>query len=356
MCINKIFVNTIIGDYMNNEVDLARYQLRTDLAIESVNQTKDLEGIEVSTNMIEEIKVTEVNINEIGSKKINKKVGNYITIEFEDITDTNNKNKVLNIFSDKLRELIKKIGIYDNDSCLLIGLGNDKSTPDSLGPLSINNILVTNHLFELGELSSGFRRVSAINPGVMGTTGIETSDIISSIVDRIKPDFIIVIDALASGAIERVNKTIQMTDTGIHPGSGVGNSRKEISKEILGIPVIAIGVPTTVDAVTIVSDTINYMYKHFTYTKENIDSPRNKLMIGIPNYLKKNIRVEKKDRSKLLGLIGNLEDDEIRQLIFEVLTPVGYNLMVTPKEIDFVVEKLADIIGNGINKTLHKNV
>lgn len=341
---------------MNKEIDLAKYQLRTDLAIESVNQTKDLEGIEVSTDMIGDIKVTEVNINEIGSKKIDKKVGNYITIEFEDITDTNNKNKVLDVFSDKLKELIKKIGIYDNHSCLVIGLGNDRSTPDSLGPLSINNILVTNHLFELGELSSGFRRVSAINPGVMGTTGIETSDIISSIAGSIKPDFIIVIDALASGAIERVNKTIQMTDTGIHPGSGVGNSRKEISKEILGIPVIAIGVPTTVDAVTIVSDTINYMYKHFTYTKENIDNPRNKLMIGVPNYLKKDIKVKKQDKSKILGLVGNLEDEEVRQLIFEVLTPVGYNLMVTPKEIDFVVEKLADIIGNGINKTLHKNV
>lgn len=341
---------------MNKEIDLSKYQLRTDLAIESVNQTKDLEGIEISTETIDDIKVTEVNITELGSKKINKKTGNYITIEFEDITDTNNKNKVLKIFSNKLKELIKKIGIYEYDSCLVIGLGNDKSTPDSLGPLSINNVLVTNHLYELGQLSSNFRRVSAINPGVMGTTGIETSDIISSIVDKINPEFIIVIDALASGAIERVNKTIQMTDTGIHPGSGVGNSRKEISKEILGVPVIAIGVPTTVDAVTIVSDTINYMYKHFAYTKENIDNPSNKLMIGIPNYLKKNIQVKKQDRNKLLGLIGDLEDEEIRQLIFEVLTPVGYNLMVTPKEIDFVVEKLADIIGNGINKTLHRNV
>lgn len=341
---------------MNKEIDLSKYQLRTDLAIETIDKTKDIDGIEINTDMIDGIKVTEVYINEVGSKKINKKVGNYITMEFEDVTDSNNKNKVLNVFSSKLKELIKKIGIYDNDSCLIIGLGNDKSTPDSLGPLSINNILVTNHLFELGELSSGFRRVSAINPGVMGTTGIETSDIISSIAGSIKPDFIIVIDALASGSIERVNKTIQMTDTGIHPGSGVGNSRKEISKEILGIPVIAIGVPTTVDAVTIVSDTINYMYKHFMYTKENFYNPRNKLMIGVPNYLKKDVKVQKQDKSKILGLIGNLEDEEVRQLIFEVLTPVGYNLMVTPKEIDFVVEKLADIIGNGINRTLHKNV
>ena len=147
-----------------------------------------------------------------------------------------------------------------------------------------------------------------------------------------------------------------MTDTGIHPGSGVGNSRKEISKEILGIPVIAIGVPTTVDAVTIVSDTINYMYKHFSYTKENINNPSNKLMVSTPNYLKKKIKIDKGDKSKLLGLIGNLEDFEIKQLVFEVLSPVGYNLMVTPKEIDFLIEKLSYIIGEGINKSLHENV
>ena len=341
---------------MNKEIDLSKYQIRTDLAIESIKQISDLEGIETKISELDDIKVTDVYVNRIGSEKINKKVGNYITIEFSDITDSNNRKKVLNIFSKKLRELIYTIGIREDDSCLVIGLGNDKSTPDSLGPLAINDIIVTNHLFELGEISSGFRRVSAINPGVMGTTGIETSDIISSICDKIKPDFIIVIDALASQSIERVNKTIQMTDTGIHPGSGVGNSRKEISKEVLKIPVIAIGVPTTVDAVTIVSDTINYMYKHFAFTKQNINNPRNKLMIGEPNYLKKEIQVNKRDKHKLMGMIGNLSDIEIRQLIFEVLSPVGYNLMVTPKEVDFMVEKLSDVISQGINKSLHKNV
>ena len=144
-----------------------------------------------------------------------------------------------------------------------------------------------------------------------------------------------------------------MTDTGIHPGSGVGNSRKEISKDILGIPVIAIGVPTTVDAVTIVSDTINYMYKHFSYTKENVDNPSNRLMVSTPNYLKKNVKVDDKDKNNLLGLVGLLNEEEVKQLIFEVLTPIGYNLMVTPKEIDFLVDKLAYVIGNGINKALH---
>lgn len=339
--------------YVNKEVDLSRYELRTDLAIESIDGSSNVDGIEKEVKNIDGIKVTSVNINEVGSKKINKKVGTYITVEFIDVTDSNNRKKVLEVFSGELKNLLNKCNIKDDDSCLVIGLGNSSSTPDSLGPLSINNVIVTNHLFELNELSDGFRRVSAINPGVMGTTGIETSDIILSIVEKLKPNFILVVDALASGSIERVNKTIQMTDTGIHPGSGVGNSRKEISKDILGVPVIAIGVPTTVDAVTIVSDTINYMYKHFSYTKENANNPSNRLMVSTPNYLKKNIEINSQDKNNLLGLVGLLNEEEVKQLIFEVLTPIGYNLMVTPKEIDFLVDKLAYVIGNGINKTLH---
>lgn len=338
---------------VNKEVDLSKYELRTDLAIESIDSYSSIDGIEKSIKNVDDVKVTTVKVNEIGSKKINKKVGKYITVEFVDVTDSNNRKKVLDVFSAELKKLLNDCQIKEDDSCLVIGLGNASSTPDSLGPLSINNVLVTNHLFELNELSDGFRRVSAINPGVMGTTGIETSDIILSIVEKLKPNFILVVDALASGSLERVNKTIQMTDTGIHPGSGVGNSRKEISKDILGIPVIAIGVPTTVDAVTIVSDTINYMYKHFSYTKENVNNPSNKLMVSTPNYLKKDVKVDDKDKNNLLGLVGLLNEEEVKQLIFEVLTPIGYNLMVTPKEIDFLVDKLAYVIGNGINKALH---
>ena len=147
-----------------------------------------------------------------------------------------------------------------------------------------------------------------------------------------------------------------MTDTGIHPGSGIGNSRKEISYETLNIPCIAIGVPTVVDAITIVSDTINYMHKHYTYSKLNINNPINKLMAYSPNYLKEKITLNKKDKEALLGIVGTLEDNEIKQLLFEVLTPIGFNLMVTPKEVDFLIEKLSLIIGNGINKSLHYNV
>ncbi len=338
-----------------HEIDLSKYQLRTDLAIDIVEKNK-FEGIKTNIENYGNIKVTNVYVEDIGSKKIGKKTGNYITIEFKDLTDYNNAEKIKEVFSNKLRELLKKLSISEDSSCLIIGLGNDKSTPDALGPLTINNILVTNHLFMYANVEKGFRKVSAISPGVMGQTGIETSDIINSIIKSIDVDFIIVVDSLASKSVERVNKTIQMTDTGIHPGSGIGNKRKEISKQTIGIEVISIGVPTVVDAVTIVSDTINYMYKHFSYTKENINKPSNKLVGGGINYLKKDVKVDEKLKNELFGVIGKLDDNEIRQLIFEVLTPIGYNLMVTPKEVDFEIEKLSNIIGNGINRALHKNV
>lgn len=339
---------------MSNQIDLSKYTLRTDLAIDVISD--DLEGIESSVENFNDIKVTNVLVKEAGSKKINKKIGNYITIEFSDITDYNHSEALKEVFSKKLKCLLEKMKINSSASCLIIGLGNDKSTPDALGPLVINNILVTNHLFLYGDVEKGFRKVSAISPGVMGQTGIETSDLIKGIISSIDTDFIIVVDALASQSIERVNKTIQMTDTGIHPGSGIGNKRKEISSDTLKKPVIAIGVPTVVDAVTIVSDTINYMYKHYSYTKDNINKPSNRLITGGVNYLKKNVSVDNNLKQELFGVVGNLNDDEVKQLIFEVLSPIGYNLMVTPKEIDFEIEKLSDIIGNGINRALHDKV
>ncbi|MBE6144842.1 MAG: GPR endopeptidase [Firmicutes bacterium] len=342
---------------MKHEIDLQKYQIRTDLAIEVIGENNKIKGIISKQKKIDDIKVTAVWIDEYGSKQINKKKGNYITIEFKDVTDYNNSESVKAVFVNELKELIDKNNILDSASCLIVGLGNYKSTPDSLGPKVIKDIIVTNHLFMYGEVEDGFRKTFALNPGVMGTTGVETSELIKAIVNTIKPDFVIAVDALASQSIERVNKTIQMTDTGIHPGSGVGNSRKEISFDTLGIPVIAIGVPTVVDAVTIVSDTINYMFKHYTYTKNNINNPSHKLVpTSSINYLNSDIKVTDEDKRKLMGIVGNLEENEIKQLIFEVLTPIGYNLMVTPKEIDFLMDKLSNIISDGINICLHEKV
>lgn len=332
---------------MNHEVDLKNSILRTDLAVELV-QSKP-------TKQIDDIKITNITLNEEETKQINKKPGNYTTIEFQDVTDSNNQKKVSKIFAEELKNLLKIQNIKDDDMCLVLGLGNEKSTPDALGPLVVSDTLVTNYIYLYGTLDEGFRRVCAISPGVMGETGIETSDLLKSIVKEIKPGFVITIDALAASSVERVNKTIQMTDSGINPGSGVGNKRKEISKDILGIPTIAIGVPTVVDAASIVSDTISYLYDHFAYQTANINNPASKLTANV-NYLKlsQKFTINKEEKEKILGMVGTLSESETKELIYEILNPIGYNLMVTPKEEDFVIEKLAKVISNGLNNALHQ--
>lgn len=338
---------------MKHEVDLKNYSIRTDLTIESIKEC-NVKEIKNEVEKEKNICITTTYLDRENSKIINKKEGIYITIEFEDVTDYENQQQLQKVFSKKLKQLLKQMNIKEDALALIIGLGNEKSTPDSLGPLTIEQVLVTNPIYLYGDLEKGYRRVCAMSPGVMGETGIETSELLKSIIDTSKPDFVIVIDALASSSIERVNKTIQMTDTGIAPGSGVGNKRKEISKELFGIPVIAIGIPTVVDAVTIVSDTIRYMQKQYTYMKKNYKKPKNKLILSHQyNYLKENLPNNLEDNKQLLGMVGQLSESEIKQLLFEVLTPIGYNFMVTPKEVDFVIEKLSQVIGKGINSALH---
>lgn len=334
---------------MAHEVDLKNSILRTDLAVELVKSKP--------TKQIDDIKITNITLNEQEAKEINKKEGNYTTIEFEDVTDSENQNKLIQIFTEELKTMLKNQNIKDDDMCLVLGLGNEKSTPDSLGPLVVSKTLVTNYIYLYGSLDEGFRRVCAISPGVMGETGIETSDLLKSIVDTIKPNFVITIDALAASSVERVNKTIQMTDSGINPGSGVGNKRKEISKEILGIPTIAIGVPTVVDAASIVSDTINYLYDHFAYQAASTHNPASKLTANV-NYLKlsQKFKINKEEKEKILGMVGTLSETETKELIYEILNPIGYNLMVTPKEEDFVITKLSEVISSGLNKALHKQI
>ena len=334
---------------MAHEVDLKNSILRTDLAVELVKSKP--------TKQIDDIKITNITLNEQEAKEINKKEGNYTTIEFEDVTDSENQDKLIQIFAEELKTMLKNQNIKDDDMCLVLGLGNEKSTPDSLGPLVVSKTLVTNYIYLYGNLDEGFRRVCAISPGVMGETGIETSDLLKSIVDTIKPNFVITIDALAASSVERVNKTIQMTDSGINPGSGVGNKRKEISKEILGIPTIAIGVPTVVDAASIVSDTINYLYDHFAYQAASTHNPASKLTANV-NYLKlsQKFKINKEEKEKILGMVGTLSETETKELIYEILNPIGYNLMVTPKEEDFVITKLSEVISSGLNKALHKQI
>jgi spore protease len=361
---------------MKDKVDLSMYSIRTDLAIEAremvlaersntVGQEENLsqiEGVIIKEKEVDDIKISLVEITSEGEKHLDKKPGRYLTMEVQGIRqqDSELQQKVEEIFANEFSHFLAGAGIKKSDSCLVVGLGNWNVTPDALGPLVCENLLITRHLFELQpeNVEEGYRSVSALAPGVMGLTGIETSDIIFGIVEKTKPNFVIAIDALASRSIERVNSTIQISDTGIHPGSGVGNKRKELSKETLGIPVIAIGVPTVVDAVSITSDTIDFILKHFGKEMREGNRPSRALAPAGMNFgekrkLTEEDMPEEKHRKTFLGMIGTLQDEEKRKLIYEVLSPLGHNLMVTPKEVDVFIEDMANLIANGLNSSLH---
>lgn len=347
-----IKINTNNGDIMRN-IDLKDFEIRTDLVADIVSKDDSL----VKEEIYEEnnIKVSNIKIDSNTSKLINKKEGFYTTIYFDDITDHTNFKNVKEILIKELKKILDKENIKKDFTCTVIGLGNEKSTPDALGSKTVDNIIVTKHIYDLtGSLEQGYRVVSSFTPGVMGTTGIETLDIIESLINKIKPDFLIVIDSLASDSIDRVTKTIQITNAGINPGSGIGNKRKEISKEKLNIPVIAIGVPMVVDATTIVSDTINYMQKHFSYNLKNKNKSDKLIPSYMKNYLKyDNLTLSKEEKNYFLGAFGNLSDIEKKSLIFDVLTPIGYNFIVTLKEIDFLLDKLSKLLAESINNILH---
>lgn len=332
-------------------IHLENFGFRTDLILEQLNgMSPDLDHWEEKDFSIDRLEITEEN-----KQKYQKDVGKYITISFPDITDKDNFKRVEELLVQELKRLFATLDIA-NRSVLVAGLGNEKSTPDALGPRVVDQVLVTRHLFALGEVEEGYANVASFQTQVTGVTGIETSDLIQGLIQTTKVDALIVIDALASSSLERVNKTIQITDSGIHPGSGVGNNRKEISKKTLGIPVIAIGVPTIVDAATIVSDTFQYMLKQFSYKIDNMNNPVLKLVDQKnQDYSAHPITLTKETKKEILGILGNLSEEEFHRLIYEVLSPIQSNLMVTPKEVDFVIEKLGLLIGNGINKSLHKH-
>ncbi|KAB2333930.1 GPR endopeptidase [Bacillus mesophilum] len=364
---------------MNEKPDLSNFSLRTDLAVEAremvlaerqngIHHEEDLsqiEGVIIKEKEEDEIKVSFVEVTKKGAEAIGKKEGRYLTIEALGIRqqDTPLQEKVVGVFAKEFSHFLKELGITETASCLIVGLGNWNVTPDALGPEVCENVLVTRHLYQLQpeSVQDGYRPVSAIAPGVMGLTGIETSDIIFGIVEKTKPDFVIAIDALAARSIERVNATIQISDTGIHPGSGVGNKRKEISAETLGIPVVAIGVPTVVDAVSITSDTIDFILKHFGKELREGDRPSRALAPAGMNFggrkkLTEEDLPEEGQRQTFLGIVGTLEEEEKRKLIYEVLSPIGHNLMVTPKEVDIFIEDMANVIANGLNAALHQNI
>lgn len=307
------------------------YNFRTDLASErrdlykKANQVEnEINGVESEEQQIDDnLRVERVKItNEEGEKAIGKPIGTYVTIDVKNLKIAQDEEieKASNVLSEELKKIIDA-HIDKQGEILVVGLGNIYVTPDSLGPKVINDIEVTRHIINYlpQYVEEGTRMVSAISPGVLGTTGIETVEILKGIVDNINPKLLIVIDALASRSIERISSTVQISDTGIVPGAGVGNTRSEISQNSLGVPVVAIGIPTVVETAVLVNDSLDLFI-----TKLQDDAKSN-------DYLNK------------------LKEEDNYEEIKEALVPNDYNLIVTPKEIDELIENMTQIVASGIN-------
>ncbi len=294
---------------------------RTDLAVEmreDIKKEEPVSGVHVMTKNNGDTDIKEVRIvveNEEGAMCLGKPVGTYITLESEHLRefDEGFHKPMMEVLAKNLKQFIgnkKKI--------MVAGLGNREVTPDALGPYVIDNLYVTRHLLAEGIISQSVE-VSAIAPGVMAQTGMETVMILKALAREIKPELIIVIDALAARNSDRLNKTIQLADTGITPGSGVGNHRNAINQESVGVPVLAIGVPTVISVPTIVNDAMDVMVH--AIGKQ-----------GAKNVLKK------------------FSDEERYQLACEMVTPYLENMFVTPKDIDEAVKRISYTISEAINQ------
>jgi len=323
---------------MKNQSEKRNFAVRTDLAIEARELLQEREspeesgGVEVKTTQGEDFLLTSVHItNEAGSKALGKPLGNYITIESEKLkeNDVNCHEKLIALLAKEIESLAK---LKKGDSVLIIGLGNWNITPDALGPKVVSRILVTRHLKEIlpKEIREVVYPVSAIVPGVMGITGMETGEIVRGIVEQVKPTLLIAIDALAARRSSRINTTIQMSDTGVAPGAGVGNKRMILDEKTLGVPVIAIGVPTVVDAATLVNDTMDSILE--------------------------NMAEQSEENGAFYRMLSRLKEEDKYKMITSILDPYTGNMFVTPKEVDAVIDRLSNIIANGINIALHPGV
>ena len=308
---------------------------RTDLAIERRDLYKKANKLEEEIGGLEsededisdKLKVSRVKVtNEEGEKAIGKPKGNYITVDVKGLKTATEEDiqKSAEVLSSELVKIIDA-HIDRQGEILVVGLGNLYVTPDSLGPKVINDIDVTRHLIKYlpQYVEEGTRMVSAVSPGVLGTTGIETIEILNGIVQNINPKLVIVIDALASRSIERISSTIQLSDTGIVPGAGVGNTRKEISQKTLGIPVVAMGIPTVVETAVLVNDCIDVFIE----------------------------KLQKEAKSN--DYLNKMREEDNYEEIKEALLPKDFNFIVTPKEIDDLIENMSSIVARGINMSIN---
>lgn len=310
------------------------FNFRTDLAVErrdvykkANNLENEIDGIESEKEEVDKnLKIERVFItNENGEKSVGKPRGTYVTIDIKNLKIARDEEiqKASDVLTSELSKILDK-HVTRKEEMLVVGLGNIYATPDSLGPKVINEIDVTRHLIKYlpQYVDENTRNVCAIAPGVLGTTGMETLEILKGIVENVKPKVVIVIDSLASRSIERISSSLQISDTGIVPGAGVGNARAELSQSTLGIPVIALGIPTVVELATLVSDGIDIFIKNLQEKAQSND------------------------------YLNNLQQNDKYEEVKEALNIGDYNMIVTPKEIDDLIENMKDIVARGINQTI----
>lgn len=315
------------------------YQIRTDLALETQEKMQEdnieLKGVRFLEEKIDRnLTISTVVIEtENGAKTMGKPKGTYITIEAGNM-DEEDEDYHREI-SEQLAKVIRQLVNMKKEeySVLIVGLGNREVTPDALGPQVVDNLFITRHVInEFGKYAFGdekVNRISSIVPGVMAQTGMESVEIIKGVIRETKPDIVIAVDALAARSTKRLNRTIQVTDTGINPGSGVGNHRHGLNEKTLGVPVISIGIPTVVDAATIVNDT---MYNLVTALTES------------------------EAFSQVGSSLEELNDAEKYELIRELLSPNLNTMFVTPKDIDESVKRLSFTISEGLNIAFAEHV
>lgn len=307
--------------------------IRTDLALEANaflrgDAHTEVPGVRMQEDRRENFTISRVEIiSPEGERNLGKAMGHYITIEAPGLRRRNRELQE-EVGIALAEEVQRMLGLGPNSTVLVVGLGNWNATPDALGPKVVSSLLVTRHLHGRvpAELTNGLGSVAAIAPGVLGLTGIETGEIIRAIVDRIRPDVVVCIDALAARSVERIGTTVQIADTGINPGSGVGNRRAAINRETMGMPVIAIGVPTVVHAHTIAHDVIDLL--------------GDKL----------------RGRSVFFDMFTQMSTEEKRNTIREVLVPSVGDLVVTPKEVDSMITDMARVIAGALNVAVHPRI
>lgn len=312
---------------------IREFNVNIDMAVEAHEILRgecgdEIPGVRMSKAEFEHAIVTTIGIEtEQGVQEMGRPQGTYITIDAPEIR-VNNYLVHHEISEILAKELVKLMNLDENSSILLVGLGNWNATPDALGPQVIDKSLATRHLFQLSpdELKGKLRKVSAIAPGVLGITGIETAEIIRGIVEHVKPDWVIAIDALAAGSLERIGTSIQISDTGVSPGSGVGNRRVGINEETLGCKVLAIGLPTVVNAAIIAHNCLDSLLD------------------------------ELKTSPSLYRLYKELSPKTLEHVLTQALFPYNNNLMVTPKEIDTLIQAAARIIAGALGISLHPGI